>query len=140
MFVPREALAELLCRAEGAGPFVGAGEARRHVPTLDEVRYLPCPQCHSQMNRTNFGKVSGVIVDVCRAHGTWFDGGELTRAVAFAASGGLAKARQREELERKAAVSKRAAIFDDRSLVHTRYEANERLEEWRTFLRELFYW
>ena len=53
------------------------------------------------MNRVNFGKVSGVIVDVCKAHGTWFDPGELTRVVAFAAAGGLERTRAREKLERR---------------------------------------
>jgi len=37
------------------------------------------------MNRINFGRTSGVIVDVCKKHGTWFDGGELTQVIAFAA-------------------------------------------------------
>jgi Zn-finger nucleic acid-binding protein len=94
------------------------------------------------MNRVNFGKVSGVIVDVCRAHGTWFDGGELTRVVSFAAFGGLTKARRREEEEKKEAA---AAARHPAHPVHgpygsRSYEANERLEEWRTFLRELLWW
>jgi Zn-finger nucleic acid-binding protein len=139
MFVPREALAELLCRAELNGPFPDV--ARAPVVALDEVKYVPCPQCHTKMNRVNFGKVSGVIVDVCRAHGTWFDGGELTRIVSFAAAGGLAKTRAREEQERqeeRKAIA--AAKHAPSTIVHSRYEANERLEEWRGFLRELFYW
>src|SRR4051812_20636064 len=37
------------------------------------VRYLRCPACRDLMNRLNFAKCSGVIVDVCRGHGTWFD-------------------------------------------------------------------
>ena len=53
------------------------------------------------MNRVNFGKVSGVIVDVCKLHGTWFDAGELTRVVAFAAGGGLERTRAREKLEQQ---------------------------------------
>jgi Zn-finger nucleic acid-binding protein len=46
------------------------------------------------MQRRNFGKTSGVIVDVCAQHGTWFDPGELSRVLAFVEAGGLAEARR----------------------------------------------
>jgi hypothetical protein len=48
------------------------------------------------MNRRNYGGASGVIVDVCTVHGTWFDTGELPRVLAFVEGGGLAAARRRE--------------------------------------------
>jgi Zn-finger nucleic acid-binding protein len=48
------------------------------------------------MNRSNFGMRSGVIIDVCRGHGTWFDRDELRRVIEFIRSGGLDLARQRE--------------------------------------------
>ena len=35
------------------------------------------------MRRINFGRRSGVIVDVCNAHGTWFDPGELAAVLRF---------------------------------------------------------
>jgi hypothetical protein len=41
------------------------------------------------MNRKNFGAHSGIIVDVCREHGTWFDGDELAAALEFVRAGGL---------------------------------------------------
>lgn len=71
---------------------------RKPVPpaTADvRVRYVPCPACGSLMNRRNFGANSGVIVDVCAQHGTWFDPGELPRVLAFIEAGGLTRARQR---------------------------------------------
>src|SRR6185295_1999492 len=37
--------------------------------------------------RSLFGKRSGLVVDVCRAHGTWFDATELERAALFLATG-----------------------------------------------------
>ena len=49
--------------------------------------YLACPVCRRTMNRQNFMRRSGVIVDQCLDHGTWFDRGELERAAAFVASG-----------------------------------------------------
>ncbi len=58
--------------------------------------YIPCPECGSLMNRKNFGTMSGVIVDVCKKHGTWFEADGLPRVIAFVAAGGLEKARQRE--------------------------------------------
>jgi Zn-finger nucleic acid-binding protein len=53
------------------------------------------------MNRQNFGRVSGVVLDVCRGHGVWFNHGELTRIVEFIRGGGLGRAREREKLEIK---------------------------------------
>jgi hypothetical protein len=55
------------------------------------------------MNRVNFAKCSGVIVDACRAHGTWFDENELRRIVEFIRSGGMDLARQKEKIELDAA-------------------------------------
>jgi hypothetical protein len=51
------------------------------------------------MHRLNFARCSGVIVDVCRKHGTWFDTNELHRIVQFIRAGGLDRARDREKLE-----------------------------------------
>lgn len=139
MFVPREALADILCRAELAGPLPEA--KRAPVMALEQVRYLSCPLCRSSMNRVNFGKVSGVIVDVCRVHGTWFDGGELTRVVSFASAGGLVKTREREEQTAKQeSVRQRAAAQLALANLRNRAEMDQRLDEWRTFLNELFFW
>jgi len=44
------------------------------------------------MNRQNFMKRSGVIVDVCLHHGTWFDDDEARRAGEWVAAGGQAPA------------------------------------------------
>ena len=32
------------------------------------------------MNRMNFGRLSGTVVDVCSGHGTFLDAGELHRS------------------------------------------------------------
>jgi hypothetical protein len=48
------------------------------------------------MNRLNFAHTSGVIVDVCTRHGTWFDADELRRVLEFITAGGLEAARARE--------------------------------------------
>ncbi len=63
---------------------------------LETVRYLPCPQCGKLMNRTNFGRTSGVIIDTCKDHGVWFDADELRRVIEFLRAGGLEISRKRE--------------------------------------------
>jgi len=67
--------------------------------------YLKCPSCRVVMNRKQFATGAGVIVDVCRTHGTYFDVGELPRCIEFVINGGLARAteadlrRQKDELQ-----------------------------------------
>jgi Zn-finger nucleic acid-binding protein len=139
MFVRREHLAELLSRAELGGGF---RESQPRVAALDPVRYVPCPLCHASMNRVNFGRVSGVIVDVCKMHGTWFDAGELTRVIAFAASGGLDKTRarelddQRDERQRATEAHAQLAALDLRVEPRPRGRA----DDWDELLRALFFW
>jgi Zn-finger nucleic acid-binding protein len=71
---------------------------------VEPVSYLKCPVCGETMNRSNFGRSSGVIIDRCRKHGIWLDDTELERIAQFIASGGLARARrtEAEELEHRA--------------------------------------
>lgn len=64
--------------------------------TPGRIQYRPCARCARMMNRVNFGRISGTVVDVCRGHGTYLDAGELHRIVAFIQSGGLDRARERQ--------------------------------------------
>lgn len=64
-----------------------------------QISYVPCPECKQLMNRSNFARSSGVIIDLCKQHGVWFDAEELPKIIAFIRKGGLDKARQREKLE-----------------------------------------
>jgi Zn-finger nucleic acid-binding protein len=64
-----------------------------------KVNYVPCPECSQLMNRMNFARCSGVIVDICKQHGTWFDRDELSRIVEFIHGGGLEASRLREKEE-----------------------------------------
>ncbi|MBX3185676.1 MAG: zf-TFIIB domain-containing protein [Labilithrix sp.] len=138
IFLPRETLAEILCNAEVAGA-LPAGPPRR-PRDLGEVRYLSCPLCHSSMNRVNFGKVSGVIVDVCKGHGTWFDAGELTSVVAFAAAGGLDKTRERERAEERVSRERSQEVRVELAVMEAKERASERLDAWRELLDVLFRW
>ena len=52
------------------------------------VKYLKCPVCSKLMNRVAFGHRSGVVVDQCKAHGIWLDGGEITHLLEWKKAGG----------------------------------------------------
>ena len=58
--------------------------------------YRQCPLCGRLMNRRNYGRRSGVIIDACRDHGLWFDGDELSRVLAWVHAGKQAEAQQQE--------------------------------------------
>jgi Zn-finger nucleic acid-binding protein len=61
------------------------------------VSYLKCPVCSTIMNRVNFGVKSGVIIDRCREHGVWLDGGELRHLFEWMKAGGKLLQQEREE-------------------------------------------
>ncbi|MGH9928358.1 MAG: zf-TFIIB domain-containing protein [Pyrinomonadaceae bacterium] len=71
------------------------------VRKTSKVNYVPCPECAQLMNRINFARCSGVIVDICKGHGTWFDRDELSCIVEFIREGGLEASRAREKAEIK---------------------------------------
>ena len=61
-------------------------------PSKDPLEYVPCVRCGKLMNRKNFAKISGVILDECGTHGVWLDSGELEKIRHFIADGGLDRA------------------------------------------------
>jgi Zn-finger nucleic acid-binding protein len=65
------------------------------------VSYIKCPVCSTIMNRVNFGLKSGVIVDRCREHGVWLDGGELKHLFAWMKAGGKLLQQERAEEQRR---------------------------------------
>lgn len=60
--------------------------------------YIPCPECGKLMNHKSFSRGSGIVLDWCRNHGSWFDRKELQQIISFIRKGGLQKARERERL------------------------------------------
>jgi Zn-finger nucleic acid-binding protein len=80
------------------------------LPKPGERMYVKCPSCRNLMNRKLFAAGAGVIVDVCRSHGTFFDAGELPQIIEFVMQGGL-EAASKKELERQ-----RRAIESERAL------------------------
>lgn len=65
-------------------------------PIKDPLEYIPCVRCGKMMNRKNFARISGVIIDECGNHGVWLDFGELEKIRHFIADGGLEEAQDRE--------------------------------------------
>jgi Zn-finger nucleic acid-binding protein len=90
------------------GPVPGDLEHRAPVgPPSSRRMYLACPDCSTVMNRVNFARRSGIILDVCRSHGTWFDADELPRVVEFVLRGGVEEA-QKKDLEQARDEARRA--------------------------------
>lgn len=89
----------------GAAVFAQHAEAFSHP---NRIRYVPCPECGQLMNRVNFARCSGVIIDVCKGHGSWFDSDELRQIIEFIRAGGLEAARAKEKRE----------IENERRLLH----------------------
>ena len=53
------------------------------------------------MNRVNFGTKSGVIVNRCKDHGVWLDGGELRHLFEWMKAGGKLLQQERQEQLKK---------------------------------------
>lgn len=86
-----------------------------------QVSYIPCPVCGALMNRRNYGTRSGIIVDTCKAHGVWLDGGELGQLLKWVKAGGGVHDRdadrERERLQQRTERQKRyiAAAHEPRT-------------------------
>ncbi len=90
---------EELCSDRDEQSAVLGYKGRTRNPDIGEtvkVSYVPCPACGELMNRSNFARASGIIIDTCRKHGVWFDAEELPGIIEFIRNGGMRIARQRE--------------------------------------------
>jgi Zn-finger nucleic acid-binding protein len=93
-------------------PQGGSEDARRRTIHETQIRYRPCCDCGKMMNRVNFAKSSGIVLDACKSHGLWCDADELRAVVEFVRGGGLEAARQR--LEEKRELDRRRDAFMQR--------------------------
>ena len=76
------------------------------------VEYIPCVRCGKLMNRSNFRRISGVIIDTCDKHGVWLDPGELEKIQHFIADGGIDKAQDMEIEKNRASIKDLAATVE----------------------------
>jgi len=87
--------------------------AEEYRDVREPVTYIKCPVCHTLMNRRIFGAKSGVIVDSCRHHGVWLDGGELAQIVKWAKAGGrILDVQMKERDAKREAQKKRLEAFE----------------------------
>jgi Zn-finger nucleic acid-binding protein len=112
------------CGGQFVEPQTLAVMVRRHQSTLSShefprprpfewnrpIEYIPCPVCRAKMMRRNFGRTSGVIVDVCEVHGTWFDVGELPSILWFVASGKLVESAELWRVEKARLATARSEL------------------------------
>lgn len=77
--------------------FIGSNAHPQVHPAA--ISYVPCPDCKQLMNRSNFARSSGIIIDICKQHGVWFDADELPKIIDFILSGGTARQRVKERIE-----------------------------------------
>ncbi len=90
LWIPEGGLEHLVERAREARraaaaprPPAPAPRVRGGNPAAQRVAYRRCPECDAQMQRRNFQRSSGIIVDTCRRHGTWLDADELEQVAGF---------------------------------------------------------
>jgi len=79
-----------------------------------EIKYLKCPVCETLMNRVAFGHRSGVVVDRCKNHGVWLDGGEISHLLEWKKAGGqlLHEKKQAQQQSPKRRLESRAGLED----------------------------
>jgi Zn-finger nucleic acid-binding protein len=101
LWVDKDTLQKICDDHEKQEAVLGLGEMETippsESPSASQRMYVPCPVCGTLMNRLNFAGCSGIVIDWCKPHGTWFDYNELPRIVSFIREGGLKKSREREK-------------------------------------------
>ena len=113
-FVSVDVLHAMVHRYENVGSDTPR-QYRAGNPISEPLKYIHCPICRDLMLRRNFGQVSGVVVDVCAKHGTWFDIGELAHILEFVGDGGLQRAAAIDAREQERLQSHRLDTFTQHS-------------------------
>ena len=91
MWLDTQAFAKLAAQARAY--------AREHGATLVNITpttvrpqsgpaYRKCIECDTIMQRKNYGRKSGVVVDICVKHGIWFDAHEMDEILRWLRNGG----------------------------------------------------
>jgi Zn-finger nucleic acid-binding protein len=92
------------------------------------MRYRRCPVCSKHMNRRNYGKRSGVIIDSCREHGIWFDALELGATLRWIKKGGEEFSARKDQDEERA--RRRSESIKHPSLERAEAYGNRRRRDW----------
>jgi Zn-finger nucleic acid-binding protein len=117
LWAPEDRLDQLIARAiearRGSDPVLRAEFEPRvsgSNPAAQKVAYRKCPDCDAFMQRRNFRRSSGVIIDRCNKHGTWLDADELEQITGFLLSGGNPQATAVLEEAAVAAAKERTGV------------------------------
>ncbi len=97
IWVDQEYFQQICADREQQSAVLANSSLRAGSVNVETVRYAPCPTCGKLMNRVNFAHCSGIVIDICKNHGSWFDRDELQRVVEFIRGGGLEMERQYEK-------------------------------------------
>jgi Zn-finger nucleic acid-binding protein len=126
LWAPAESFDTLVARAIDARQNASAAELQLLKPrvtganpAVQQVLYRKCPECDAFMQRRNFRKKSGVIIDCCPSHGIWLDADELEQIAGFILSGGAgstARSDTADGRKRRAAVAAAIAHVEPRAL------------------------
>jgi Zn-finger nucleic acid-binding protein len=98
-----------------------------------------CPSCRSTMTRVIFGRRSGVVIDVCAMHGTWFDAGELTKVLTFAANEGDAPPPGDKSAPRDPRVTREEALAQN-ALLEERLREVREIRRWSDAKDDFLEW
>jgi len=78
VFVPHDVF-EMMQERRDSVVFTAVAQPKGQVALNQSASYVRCPMCKQVINRVNFAKISGVLVDVCREHGICSTGEKLKR-------------------------------------------------------------
>lgn len=108
-------------------PSTEAAECHQCNQKSRRLRYylLKCPICSKMMNRVNFGAKSGVVVDVCKDHGVWLDGGELRHLAEWMKAGGKLLDQERQEERKRQEAEAERELLKQRSITSAGGEFSE---------------
>ena len=97
LWVDQATFEKIAANREERGEVMGSLPVQeKHPVQLEAVHYRPCPVCAKLMNRQNYAHLSGVVLDLCKTDGIWFDQDELRQVLAFIEGGGLERSRARQ--------------------------------------------
>lgn len=116
VFLDGTALAAIVAEPARGEALLAALPRRPHsVLPKDGKLYVKCPTCGTIMNRKQFATAAGIVIDVCRDHGTFFDAGELCAIIDYVRGGGLERSAKKDALRaREDRLRKRVNAMYDR--------------------------
>ncbi|XZG69362.1 hypothetical protein ACTSKR_11945 [Chitinibacteraceae bacterium HSL-7] len=88
--------------------------------TREVVQYRPCAVCRDRMVRRIYSQHIPVMVDVCRDHGMWLDGGEFSVLAEWAEAGGEQVVRQQAADSARMTPAMTVSLDADRVLADAR--------------------